>query len=270
MPYIEIGPSAIHYLKDGAGIPIVFLHAIGLDATWWKRYFKHFRAKYRVVAVDLRGQGLSGPAGDSVSLENHAADVAALIEQLGGAAHIVGVSMGGMVAQYLAIGHPEKVRSLALISTFSTLAPEVRERVASRGNKALADGMAAVVGESLERWIAPGDLGSAFAARCAERLLAQDAASWAANWQAISRVETLPRLAGITCPILLCTGSLDVSTTPESMGRMSDALSNAGRAVPLRVVAGAAHLGAFQYPDSFIALLEKHLDHCQEVCHAAE
>lgn len=260
MPYFKLGKNEIHYISRGNGPLIVFLHAIGLDALWWEPFLKHFESDFCVVAIDLRGHGQSSVARQPISLQDHASDVAGVIESLGSDAHVVGVSMGGMVAQYLAIQYPEKVLSLVLFSTMATLSKEARQAVAHRGEPALEHGMSAVVHDTVERWVGKADHSLPFAIRCATQLMRQEPTSWAANWRAISQVNSIGELSNLKCPISVCTGSDDVSTPPAVASQIVSALASSPSPVSVQIIADAGHLGVFETPDTFIPVLSKHLE----------
>lgn len=260
MPHVKLGQNVIHYINRGNGPLIVFLHAIGLDARWWEPFLKHFEADFRVVAIDLRGHGESSSARQPISLQDHAADIAGVIENLGSEAHVVGVSMGGMIAQYLAIQYPEKVLSLVLFSTMATLSQDARQAVARRGNPAVERGMSAVVHDTVERWVGKADKSLPFAIRCATQLMRQEPTSWAANWSAISQVNSIGKLSNLKCPTTVCTGSDDVSTPPAVASQIASALVSSPSPVSIKIVDGAGHLGVFETPDPFIHLLSLHLE----------
>jgi 3-oxoadipate enol-lactonase len=155
--------------------------------------------------------------------------------------------MGGMVAQHLALADPGLVGALILCSTSGGFPAHARPAIAARGATAVADGMAAVVGSTLERWYSPAGRLTGLGRRTAATLLAGDPLSWAACWQAISRLDTLPALGGLDMPALVITGERDSSTTPE----MSAALASALRHATLEIVPEAWHLGAFEHEDEF-------------------
>lgn len=99
--------------------PVLFIHGLSTDHTIWSQQVASFEPERAAITLDLRGHGRSAkPAGDVYAIADYAADVAALLRQLGGTPiHIVAVSMGGMIAQQLALREPELVRSLSLVCT---------------------------------------------------------------------------------------------------------------------------------------------------------
>ena len=184
-------------------------------------------------------------------IEDLAADVHALLGATRlGPAHVVGLLLGGMVAQALAIDHPDDVRSLVLSGTACTFAPSAREALAARG-AAEDGGMKAVVWPTLERWFTPGPRSSELVEQCRQRLLSDNVAGWAATWRAISDFDALPRLHEISVPTLVTTGSVDTSTPPEVARTIAKAIPGA----TLHIMPGAPHMAPFERPDLFEPLV---------------
>jgi 3-oxoadipate enol-lactonase len=245
----RINDVEIAYRRTGRGAPVLLLHPIGLDSSWWQPFAERLAPSFCVVCMDFRGHGGSAPIRGEIELADLADDAAALLRALGlGAAHVAGLSMGGMAAQYLAIRHPELVRSLALLGTACTLPDEARKQMVARGDIAKRDGMGAVLAATLERWFTPAALASALAKRCEGRLLANDVESWAACWRAISRLDTLPFLRQIRTPTLVVTGDKDLSTPPAAARMIAENIPGAA----LTLIEGAPHMGPFEFPETYL------------------
>jgi 3-oxoadipate enol-lactonase len=248
MLYATVNDLRLHYALDGHGPTVLLLHAVGLDLTCWEALLPALTPVYRVLRVDLRGHGRSDVPPPPYTLDESVADLHGLLHQLQLApAHVVGLSFGGMVAQLLALDHPGDVRSLVLADTNSTLPPEARRLIAERGEAARLGGMAAVVESTLERWFTPGFLGSPVVARCRQRLLDDDWRGWAGTWQAISALDTQPRLHAIRVPVLVITGEMDVAAPVARAQAMAEAIPGAA----LHVVPGAPHMAPLERPELF-------------------
>lgn len=113
----------MHYEEQGAGTPVLFIHGLGSSSQDWFAQVPAFAKRHRVITCDLRGHGQSEKPAGPYSIAQYANDVSDLLAQLDAApAHIVGISMGGMVAYQLGVCHPGIVRSLTIVNSM----PEVR------------------------------------------------------------------------------------------------------------------------------------------------
>ena len=117
MPYCETNGLRLYYEVHGAGPLLVLIHHYFGDSRFtWSRHVPYFALHYTTLVMDLRGHGYTeNPADPRLSHRAMAEDVAGLVRHAGaGPAHLVGVSTGGMLLQYLAVEHPELVRSLVI------------------------------------------------------------------------------------------------------------------------------------------------------------
>ncbi|CAA9559570.1 MAG: Beta-ketoadipate enol-lactone hydrolase [uncultured Thermomicrobiales bacterium] len=120
MQTVRRGAIEIAYWREGAGPPLVWIQGLNADHTAWTSQLLAFRAEYDCLALDNRDVGRSGRATAPYDLAEMAADVRAVLDDAAVEdAHIVGLSMGGAIAQELALTAPEWVRSLTLVSTFA-------------------------------------------------------------------------------------------------------------------------------------------------------
>jgi pimeloyl-ACP methyl ester carboxylesterase len=110
----------LNYERAGAGEPLLLIQGMSANHLAWGRPFSSLlEQSFEVIAFDNRGIGLSTPVGEAFSIAEMAADTAALLDALElKSAHVLGISMGGMIAQELALAHPERLRSLTLGCTY--------------------------------------------------------------------------------------------------------------------------------------------------------
>jgi 3-oxoadipate enol-lactonase len=119
MSIAKIGSLDLYYEEHGAGEPLLLIMGLAADSTAWMFQVPEFAEKYRTIVFDNRGVGRSSKPAGAYSIHEMADDAAALLDVLHvQRAHVVGVSMGGMIAQELALRHPERVHGLVLACTF--------------------------------------------------------------------------------------------------------------------------------------------------------
>lgn len=118
MPFAENNDTRIYWEEHGSGEPLLMITGLGATLASWRRLLPALSEKYRVIVFDNRGAGQSSDINASVSLLDMAADAAAVMETAGIATlHVMGASMGGMIAQELVLNYPDRVRSLILAVT---------------------------------------------------------------------------------------------------------------------------------------------------------
>ncbi len=118
MPKLLVNNTGIYYEVAGQGEPLLFIHGLASSSRSWKKQVPFFSERYRVITFDIRGHGRSDKRMEPYSIELFAADAVELLGALGiDSAHIVGFSMGGMIAFQLAVEAPDLVRSLTAVNS---------------------------------------------------------------------------------------------------------------------------------------------------------
>jgi len=116
----KIGDIHIHYEEYGEGPPVIMILGLGQDTATWEFQVSDFSEHFRLILLDNRDSGKSSSGPEIYTTETMARDILGLMDHLGMArAHILGTSMGGMIAQQVALMAPERVISLVLASTAS-------------------------------------------------------------------------------------------------------------------------------------------------------
>lgn len=250
---------ALHSTVDGpADAPVLLLGAsLGTSTLLWQPQLETLAERFRVVRYDHRGHGRSPVPPGPYRLRDLGGDVLALMDRLGIArAHVGGLSLGGMVAMWLAAHAPERVDRLALLCTSARLGPP--DVWAGRAAAVRAGGMAAIADAVVARWF-PEDFPAArpeTVARWREVLLATPAEGYAGCCEAIEVMDLLPELGKIQAPALVIAGREDPATPPEHAERIVAGI----RGARLSVVDGAAHLANLAQPDVVTRLLLDFLD----------
>jgi 3-oxoadipate enol-lactonase len=128
MPKIKVRDIEVNYEERGKGFPLVLIHGLNGDLTGWVLVVPELAKHYRTIVLDVRGHGQSGKPDLPYSIPQFAVDLHAFLDRLQILkAHILGLSMGGAIAQQYALLHPERIQSLILVSTFSHVDPQARK-----------------------------------------------------------------------------------------------------------------------------------------------
>jgi 3-oxoadipate enol-lactonase len=233
---------------QGQGAPLVLLHPVGIDHSFWGPLIDAASSLHTVIAVDLMGHGSSPPAPAGRAIGAYAADVAALLDELNmPRASLLGLSFGGMIAQEFAVTYPGRVSSLVVGACGPRIPPEARGAVRARGKVDPATGMASVVDQTMLRWFTPPFMSAEPAQRVRARLLADDPAGWAAGWNAIADFDALDRLGTVAAPTLVIAGELDAGAAVATTKMIADAILGSR----FEVLSGAPHMMHIECADRF-------------------
>jgi 3-oxoadipate enol-lactonase len=237
---------------------VVLSHALGCDLAMWDQFAVQLAADCRVIAYDHRGHGSSDSLPGLARMADLADDAARLLRELdSGPVVWIGLSMGGMVGQELALRHPSLVRALVLANTTSGY-PEAARAIWSQRIATVRElGIEAIADAVMERYFHAGFRAAhpAIVARFRERLVTTDAAGYIACCNAVGTVDTTARLEGITAPTLVVAGELDQGTPVSMAGVLADGI----RGAQLKVLPEASHLGAIEQPQLFAAAVQEFL-----------
>jgi 3-oxoadipate enol-lactonase len=244
----------IHYDVFGRrdGTPLVMIQGLGTDSRGWALQRLALGRQFRCITVDNRGVGRTGPAPEPYSLERMALDVIAILDQEHiERAHVMGASMGGVIAQIIGVLHPDRTRSLVLACTACRHHEWRRELFEEWAEAVGRGGMAALGDESLQ-WLVGPRLRRRFGIwlnLIARVVLQQAPGTFVAQIRAILDApdELRNELVKIRVPVLVITGSQDSLTPVGDAEELAELIPHAR----LEVISGAAHGLMAEAPNGF-------------------
>jgi 3-oxoadipate enol-lactonase len=263
MPFARAADLVVHYAVDGLpDAPVVMLaNSLGTSFHMWDAQVEALARSHRVVRYDMRGHGLTDttPSGDAgaATIERLADDAVALLDALGIArVNVVGLSIGGMVAQRVAAEYPERVDSLALCATGSRIGTATvwNERIAT----VESEGLAAIADAGMQRWFTVRartdrpELVRGFA----NMLTRTPVDGYVEGCRAVRDADLRADDTRIRCRTLIVAGAEDLVTTPAMGTEMRDAIPTA----ELIVLDDAAHMLCAEQPNATNAALVRFLE----------
>ena len=249
MPIQHVQGIDLHYQIEGSGEPVLFIHGLGSSTLDWQPQVEALCGRFKTVTFDVRGHGRSSKPLGRYSIPQFAADTAALMRSLEiGPAHIVGLSMGGMIAFELALQHPGLVRSLVIANS----APEFvlrpwRERLLWLERRLVVRllGMrkiGALLGARLLPKPEQQGLRQGFVARWAQN----DRRAYAASMRALVGWSVAARLHEIKCPVLVIAADEDYTPIAAKQAYVSQMPQ-----AELVVIEDSRHLTPVERPEAF-------------------
>jgi 3-oxoadipate enol-lactonase / 4-carboxymuconolactone decarboxylase len=260
LPFTQADNARLFYHLDGRDDrpTIIFSHSLGVDHKQWDRQAADLLPYFRVLVYDIRGHGASdAPTGD-YSIAQLGRDVLAIADAAGVKQFaFCGLSLGGMIAQWLGANAPDRVTYLILANTSAkSTNPAMMEE---RRTKVTSGGMKTIVDSVMQRFFTPESLAANFAEVGTTRrtFLATIPTGYAGCCAAIRNMDNLPLLSKIQTPSLVIYSDRDLSTPWTGNGEIL-ASSIAGAKV---AALPTAHLSNLEAPRSFTAALLDFLHH---------
>jgi 3-oxoadipate enol-lactonase len=250
--------NGLYFADEGRGDPIVLLHAFPLDGAMWDAERAELSQSRRVIVPDLRGFGRSGHLTLASSLDDHADDVAHLLDDLGiERATVAGLSMGGYVSFALARRHPQRLARLILADTRAAPDSDEGRRARDEHISLVArDGVPTLVERLLPKLLSPNASPEVVARVRALGGRQTKEGIMSALGAMRDRPDSTPLLAGIAVPSLVIVGEADSISPPSEARSIATAL---GRG-ELAVLPGAGHLANFEAPAAFMAAMRNWMD----------
>jgi 3-oxoadipate enol-lactonase len=245
------GEGIVRYEVDGdpGATPLILINSIGSTREMWTRQMDAFRAAFRVIRYDARGHGTSSVPRGPYTLGQLGGDALAVLDHAGVAsAHVCGISLGGMTAQWLGLNAPGRVRGLVLANTAARIGTveSWTERISVVHQK----GMSAVAHLAMERWFTPS-----FRARDPEtvrafRTMVQNCPpdGYLGCCAALRDADLRDQVSAISAPTLLIASTADTATPPEGLEFLRERLRTSEL-----VTLDSAHLSNVECAGEFTA-----------------
>jgi 3-oxoadipate enol-lactonase len=257
--FAHINDVTIHYQVIGAPADrpvIVFVNSLGTDFRIWRDVVVRLAGDYAILLYDKRGHGLSDVGQVPYSIEDHATDLAGLLDLLSVKQAVVcGLSVGGLVAQSLYSRRPDLVHALILCDTAHKIgtADTWNARIAAIEK----NGIASIVDAIMERWFTPAfrrPENVAYAGYC-NMLTRQPLEGYAATCEAIRDADLTEAASKIAVPTICIVGDQDGSTPPELVRSTAKLIPNAR----YEVIPDCAHIPCVEQPEALVAVIRAFL-----------
>jgi (E)-2-((N-methylformamido)methylene)succinate hydrolase len=256
MPLTKDGQT--NFERQGEGDPLVLVHGVGASLGSWDAVCSTIGGAFDILRLDLRGHGASAPIAHPITVDDFATDILRLMDETGIAtAHLVGFSLGGLIAQRLASRWPHRFRRIVILSAVAGRTPDERGRVLARLDAIRRDGINAIVGPAMDRWFT-----KAFADRHPElierrigELKSVHVQSYLEAYRVFGETELIDDLHTIGHETLVMTGEFDPNSNTRMAKAMHDRIPNS----ELKILAGLKHSVLVEAPDIVAAHIEEFL-----------
>jgi len=243
MPDLRLRDIVIYYETDGTGEPVLFLHGLGSSSVAWEFQRQAFASRYRLIMPDIRGHGRSGKPPGPYTMALFAADIVGLLDALElPAAHVVGLSLGGMIGFQMAVDYPERVRSLVVVNAGPEVVPRTFKERWSVWQRQLLVNLFSMerIAENIGSRLFPEPQQAELRQMAIDGFAANDKAAYKAATRAILGWSVRDRLGQIRCPVLFVASDQDYTPVsakelylPEIPGARLVVIEHARHAVPL-------------------------------------
>lgn len=239
--------------KDDGPV-VVLSHSLASSLVMWDPQIDALEPHFRVLRYDTRGHGGSDAPEGAYTLDLLGEDAIALLEALEiSAVHWVGLSMGGMIGQCLALKYADRLESLVLCDTAAALAEDAQPIWQERIDSVRGKGMQALIDVTLERWFSLSFISQNphMVARIRKQFLDTPVEGYVGCAEAIRRLNYLDQLSAVKIPTLIMVGEDDPGTPVAASQAMQERIANA----KLVIVPSAQHLSNVEQPEFFSAAL---------------
>jgi 3-oxoadipate enol-lactonase len=249
---ITVNGISVHYTLEGpaSGPVITMSNSLASNLSMWEPQMPVLTSRYRVLRYDTRGHGGTEATAGPYSLDELSEDVRALLRALGiTRTHFIGLSMGGMIGQIIAIKYPQMLQSLVLCDTMSRVPTEAKPMWDDRIHTAETGGMEPLVEPTLARWFTEPfrQKGSPVLDQVRTMIRSTPPRGYTGCCHAIAALNLTDHLKAITLPTLIIVGEDDPATPVAA----SHVIHEQVRGSELVILKSAAHLSNLEQPEAF-------------------
>ncbi len=258
MPTKRVGDINLYYEMAGEGPPLVFVHGLGSSSRDWAFQVDCFAAEYRVITVDVRGHGKSDKPPGPYSVPMFAADIAGLLKALQiPAVHVVGLSMGGMIAFQLAVDTPQLLKSMTIVNIGPQLIARTAKEKIQFFIRTMIPRMLGMrkMGQVLARRLFPRPEQEAIRRDFIERWAENDKNAYLASWKALVGWSVAAHLGKMNIPALVIAADQDYTPVEHKKAWVAQMPR-----AELVVIADSHHATPVDQPDKFNQALARFLE----------
>jgi pimeloyl-ACP methyl ester carboxylesterase len=235
-------------VDSGAGEPAVFIHGVGSDHESWNGVIGALGQRYRCLRYDLRGHGSSPKMPGPYKLIDFVVDLENILHLRSWPKrfHLVGFSLGGLVAQAYTLAHQDRVATLTIISSVAGRSTAEQAKVDERAAQLAKGGASVHLETAVGRWFSDSFREShpEIVEKRMARSLENDPACYAAAYQVLAATDLIHELDRIRCPSLVATGAEDQGSTPRMARAMAEKMHNS----ELHILEGLRHSVLLEAP----------------------
>jgi len=256
---IEINGVRTEVVVEGQGPPLTLVHGVASSLESWDKIASSLSRRYRVIRYDLRGHGRTATPAGPYAIEDFAADLRALLVALDVAkTHVVGFSLGGLIAQSFALAHAARLDKLVIVSAVANKSAQALARLKQRADAIDRNGVSSVMGPAVERWFTPEfrEAHPELIKQRIQRYLETDPRGFAAAYRTFMEGDLGEQLHLIKAPTLVMTGEHD----PGSSAAMAKFMHEQIGGSHLHIIPRLRHNVLLEAPDVIAEKIEAFLE----------
>lgn len=249
MPIVDLETISLYYEEQGAGEPLLFLHGLGTDGRSWEYQREVFAEQFRVIVADVRGHGRSAKPPGPYSVPQFANDIFALLDHLEiDAIHLVGLSMGGMIGLQMAVGQPERFKSLTIVNSGPELVPRTLKERWQIWQRRLVLSFSSMekIGEFIGGRLFPEPEQAEYKELFVQQMRENDPQAYKAATNALIGWSVRSQLDRIQCPVLVISGDMDYTPVASKEAYVREMPT-----ARLQVINNSRHATPIDQPEAF-------------------